>query len=60
MTAAGFDGSTAARASMLSRCANCGDTICTVLGDADAADQQHHSVARPPGMPLRDAQLHCA
>jgi len=30
------------------------------LGDADAADQQHHSVARPPGMPLRDAQLHCA
>jgi hypothetical protein len=37
MTAAGFDGSTAARASMLSRYANYRNTNCTVLGDADAA-----------------------
>jgi hypothetical protein len=37
MTAAGFDGSTAARTSISSRCAKHGNTNCTVPGDADAA-----------------------
>jgi hypothetical protein len=41
MTAAGFDGSAAARTSISSRCATYGNTNCntncTVPGDADAA-----------------------
>ena len=37
MTTAGFDGSTAARTSISSRCTNYGNTNCTVPGDADAA-----------------------